>query len=121
MLHILSSTARQPSDAFREAPRLPRENNVQWVERHLDDRDAVHLLLLGGRDPIAFRLRVAQSHVRDDLSPSHWSHVALLGPAETDAGPPPRVVRLSDTSYELLGRGGFRVTVARLLHAPRHG
>lgn len=26
-----------------------------------------------------FRLRVSQSHVRSDLTPSHWSHVALMG------------------------------------------
>ncbi|PTL85974.1 hypothetical protein DAT35_02485 [Vitiosangium sp. GDMCC 1.1324] len=42
------------------------------------------MLLLGGRDPISFRLRVAQSHARHDLTPSHWSHVVLLeknGPA----------------------------------------
>ena len=28
------------------------------------------LLLVGGNDPLSFRLRVAQSHVRHDLSPS---------------------------------------------------
>jgi hypothetical protein len=37
-------------------------------------------LLVGGRGPIDFRLRVAQAHARHDLSPSHWSHVALVAP-----------------------------------------
>ncbi|MEX2208097.1 MAG: hypothetical protein WEF50_17865 [Myxococcota bacterium] len=27
---------------------------------------------------MSFRLRVAQSHMRHDLTPSHWSHVGLL-------------------------------------------
>jgi hypothetical protein len=36
------------------------------------------LLLVGGSDLLHFRLRVAQSHMRQDLAPSFWSHVGLL-------------------------------------------
>jgi hypothetical protein len=36
------------------------------------------LLLVGGADLVHFRLRVAQSHVRNDLAPSFWSHVAII-------------------------------------------
>jgi hypothetical protein len=43
----------------------------------IDDRRSV-LLLVGGCDPLSFRLRVAQSPVRADLTPSAWSHVALV-------------------------------------------
>ena len=34
--------------------------------------------LVGGADPLSFRLRVAQSHIRSDLTPSSWSHVLIL-------------------------------------------
>ena len=36
------------------------------------------ILLVGGTGLLDFRLRVAQSHVRHDMLPSHWSHAALL-------------------------------------------
>jgi hypothetical protein len=36
------------------------------------------VLLLGGADALAFRLRVAQSHVRADMLPSWWSECVLL-------------------------------------------
>ena len=39
--------------------------------------------MIGGTSQIAFRLRVAQAHLRHDLVPSHWSHAFLLKPAKT--------------------------------------
>lgn len=41
------------------------------------------VLLLGGSDVIAFRLRVAQSHLRDDLLPSFWSQAGIVVSDET--------------------------------------
>jgi hypothetical protein len=77
-------------------------DNIQWVAQHLADPDGdlrrpvatttngearnehpTHLLLLGGRGQIAFRVRVAQAHLRHDLTPSNWSHAVLLGPIAT--------------------------------------
>jgi hypothetical protein len=108
MLRILSSTADAESKAFRASPRRGREDNVAWLGRHLGppgqrlrskfdrrERGKTHkrnptlLVLLGGRGHYGFRLRVAQSHLRHDFSPSHWSHVALLGtPAKNTAMTP---------------------------------
>lgn len=89
MLNIRSSGASKPNDTrFRESCREAGENNVQWLNRNVGAAgDNVLVLLLGGRSRQAFRLRVAQSHLRHDLTPSHWSHAALLPEAATlDAG-----------------------------------
>jgi hypothetical protein len=78
MLSVQRSPAIKNEKLARQ-PRQRAEDNVSWIERHtgLDD---VCVLLLGGSSNWDFRLRVAQSHLRDDLTPSHWSHVALLAP-----------------------------------------
>ena len=82
MLNLRTSSAQTASRAFRPLSRRVGEDNMHWLSRvagkRLSDKGACHLVLLGGVDPTAFRLRVAQSHVRHDLSPSHWSHVVLL-------------------------------------------
>ena len=88
MINILSSNARSPSDDFKEEPRKPRENNIQWLRRMELDWNQTVLVMVGGKSPTDFRLRVAQSHVRSDLSPSHWSHVMLLGSSENDLALP---------------------------------
>lgn len=95
MLNIRASSASAPSESFREEPRLPGEDNAAWLARQLAGADpgAATLLLVGGVDGTAMRLRIAQSHVRDTLSPSHWSHVAMLA---TDAsGPEPELVEIA--------------------------
>ena len=79
MLHILSSSATAPSTALQEVPRQAGEDNLQWLRRNLPTAGGSSIVLVGGTSPTAFRLRVAQSHVRHDLRPSHWSHVMLLG------------------------------------------
>jgi hypothetical protein len=78
MLNILSSSAVEPNEQLHEVARLPRENNLDWIQRNMPDGDGILILLLGGRDPISFRLRVAQAELRDDLSPSSWSHVVMF-------------------------------------------
>jgi hypothetical protein len=79
MLTILSSNAQTPNELFRDAPREAREDNLQWLQRHMRAAQGESaVVLVGGTDPMAFRLRVAQSHARHDLMPSHWSHVMLL-------------------------------------------
>jgi hypothetical protein len=59
------------------------------------------MVMVGGRSPIDFRLRVAQAQLRTDLAPSRWSHVMLL----TDPSQ-----RESSTVYEisLEPPGGFK-------------
>lgn len=77
--------ASRPSGAATKNPELKRasrkagETNLQWLSRHIGDADLQgHIVLIGGRSLVDFRIRVAQSHLRDDLVPSHWSHTALI-------------------------------------------
>ena len=94
MINLLSSTARSVSSDFTETRRKRGESNGAWLARQLASLRSVgasepmtHVLLIGGVDDVAFRLRVAQSHLRHDLRPSHWSHAALVDDvdAESDA------------------------------------
>ena len=69
MLTLVSSTASRRNDKFGKAPRVRNENNMAWLRRQLAELDGppeqmTHLVLLGGRGLTAFRLRIAQSHVR---------------------------------------------------------
>jgi hypothetical protein len=85
MIGILRSTASEASQWFQEAVRRRGENNLTWLRRHLPADDTLSsLVLLGGTSPTAFRLRVAQSHVRHDMVPSHWSQVMILGRPNED-------------------------------------
>lgn len=72
------------------------------------------LLLVGGCDLTHFRLRVAQSHVRADMTPSLWSHVGILcedaaglGLYEVALDPPDGFQQMPKTN------GVQRVSVAR--------
>lgn len=80
MLNILQADVKSPNPDFVKVPRKSNEDNIAWLERNMADTDeSVSLVMLGGKNPIDFRLRLAQAHVRDDLTPSSWSHVMLLG------------------------------------------
>jgi hypothetical protein len=83
MINILSSNADSPSETFKPVDREDGEDNIQWLGRvlHSNENETV-LVMVGGIGPTDFRLRVAQAHVRSDLSPSNWSHVMLLEDAQ---------------------------------------
>ena len=82
-VRVLKSPATSRNSEVQEIEKAEGETNMAWLGRVLTgqvkprDDDSV-LVLLGGNDPLSFRLRVAQSHVRHDLSPSAWSHVAFV-------------------------------------------
>ncbi|MDX2012006.1 MAG: hypothetical protein SFW67_17570 [Myxococcaceae bacterium] len=80
MLAIRGSQNLSHNKALAFSPRKADETNGAWLSRHLPKADdgLLRLLLVGGAEPLHFRVRVAQSHFRHDMSPSHWSHVALL-------------------------------------------
>ena len=65
---------------FIELPRSSAESNVDWLARASSEvrGSGTYVVLLGGRRAAALRLRVAQSHVRHDMTPSHWHHAVLL-------------------------------------------
>ena len=77
MLSLRRSTAPSFNALLVSASRKNRRN-AQYVEAYSSD-DGTDLLLLGGKGPVDFRVRVAQSHARDDMAPSAWSHVGVLG------------------------------------------
>jgi hypothetical protein len=81
MIGILQSDATHPSTTFSEVVRPRGEDNLRWLSRNLiADEGYSQIVMVGSTDPTAFRLRVAQSHLRHDMLPSHWSHAMLLGP-----------------------------------------
>lgn len=61
---------------------LAVESNLAWLARGRAETRGFgrpgDVVLLGGASLADFRLRVAQSHVRDDLTPSYWSLVGVL-------------------------------------------
>lgn len=81
MLNIFTSTVKNPSKQFKEKKREKGEDNLQWLARVIkaDDAKYTNVLLFGGSGLTAFRLRVAQSQLRHDFTPSSWSHAVLLG------------------------------------------
>ena len=88
MYAIRGSISADKSADFVEAARdgTGPDANVRWLEAQVDalkgageaDDQFTWVLLLGGRSPYDVRLRVAQSQLRDDVSPSHWSHAVLV-------------------------------------------
>jgi hypothetical protein len=101
VLNIISSRATEPNPDFKQTKRIKDEDNTRWLVRNLEElagEDGAtghsYLILLGGRMKADFRLRVAQSHLRYDMSPSHWSHIALL------RGSGPRTRGLWEVSLE---------------------
>lgn len=88
MYAIRGSISDRKSDDFTETTRADTgpDGNLRWLEAQVDalkdsdepDDEFTWVLLLGGRSPYDFRLRVAQSQLRNDVSPSHWSHAALV-------------------------------------------
>lgn len=99
---LQASMAKTPNPKVTKSRRLPKENNLRWLERHWGPADGrTRLVLVGGTGPIDFRLRAAQAVVRHDFSPSNWSHVALAGPRARSLG------RTSLVEISLSPRGGF--------------
>jgi hypothetical protein len=83
-----STSERNPE--FVPMPRRDGERNLAWGERAVVQMGAAagpgawsYIALLGGSDTLAFRLRVAQSHLRSDMLPSYWSEAILVRLAGT--------------------------------------
>jgi hypothetical protein len=69
------SAAIDPNRQLHATPAHRGEGNAAWLRR-LPARAGV--VLLGGTSVVDFRVRVAQSGLRNDLSPSYWSLAGLL-------------------------------------------
>lgn len=91
MLPIAPARTDREWEGVQPLPGPGGEDNLGWLERatqtltakfgeDLKSQELVRLVLLGGTDPVSFRLRIAQAHIRHDMTPSNWSHVVLLHP-----------------------------------------
>lgn len=75
MIAIRQSAAAQPNRQLNETEHKERQSNREWLKAVGISEGIV---LLGGSSVAHFRLRVAQSHLRRDLTPSCWSFAGLL-------------------------------------------
>ena len=86
MISSRQSVAAEPNPGLKPESREQAESNAGWLERVLGDKKPEGwICLFGGANLTDFRLRVAQSHVRNDLLPSFWSHVAIVESAKSDS------------------------------------
>lgn len=99
MIHIISSKATKASPSLKYLPRKARQDNLSWLENSQPQSGESSLVMVGGKGPLEFRLRAAQSHVRHDLLPSYWSHVMLLDkPAKNLADTPVYEISLNPSA-----------------------
>jgi hypothetical protein len=70
---------------FKKTPALKDEGNKAWLKRIITENkfETKGLLLIGGASVADFHIRVAQSSLRHDLTPSHWSQVGVLADANS--------------------------------------
>ncbi|PCR95701.1 hypothetical protein C1X59_18960 [Pseudomonas sp. FW215-R2] len=82
MLKNRSGSGRNPEIVEQERRRS--ESNDGWLERAFKDlgqpdlKKTTLLVLAGGKDQLATRVRIAQSALRNDRLPSYWSDCFLL-------------------------------------------
>lgn len=76
--------AKNNADFKREEARAG-EGNKAWLSRIIkaNNFDNRGLILLGGSSVSDFHIRVAQSSLRHDLTPSYWSMVGILSDADS--------------------------------------
>lgn len=81
-IHQSEASEGKHNQALTEMEFKPKENNIDWMNRANKDlsntKDHTLLVLLGGSDTSACRLRYTQAYARQNLTPSNWSHVLLL-------------------------------------------
>lgn len=107
MINLLSSSAASKSKNFTPAERTSGQDNVDWIKKNIKKgSDRTVLVMVGGKSPTSFRLRMAQSHVRTDLMPSYWSHVLMLDKAAKDFG----ATAIHEISLEPKNGFGFPVS-----------
>ena len=89
MLQMRKSQATTTNRRFsRLRARNKKETNLAWLARARADEDGVvgvagDVMLLGGTSVADFRIRVAQSHARHDVTPSYWSLIGVLSDPDT--------------------------------------
>ena len=112
----MSQSRPEEDFPFVEDQRRPGETNLDWLQRvipaipkleKVEVADPTFVLLFGGRSAYDFRIRVSQSHLRHDVSPSHWSHTAIIRKTDVDHLERLRGAVVLETSLE--PSDGFRI------------
>lgn len=87
MISCRRSSAQRKNPALVERKRANRPSVARALKQLLRKDESVDgtLVLIGGADQLHFQMRVAQSHLRHDMTPSYWSHVAVA--MRCDTGP----------------------------------
>lgn len=75
MISTRESGASDPNELLHELDAQEGEGNAAWFGRWETQSGIV---LLGGTSLVDFRLRVAQSQLRGDLTPSYWSTCGVI-------------------------------------------
>jgi hypothetical protein len=101
------SNATASNQLLTETVPKNNETNTEWLKR-VGATDGI--ILLGGNSIAHFRLRVAQSHVRSDLTPSYWSLAGILKGGKTFISVP--LDLCGDASDVPLKNGVIRCSIA---------
>lgn len=80
MISIRQSNATASNESLTETAPRKDETNGEWLKR-VGATDGI--ILIGGNSVSHFRIRVAQSHARSDLTPSYWSLAGILQGGKT--------------------------------------
>ena len=78
MFTMRHSGSRSPNGRLRDLPPRARGGDVAWLKRAEMTQGCCSSV---GNSVTDLRLRMAQSRLRSDLTPSHWSIAALLSGA----------------------------------------
>jgi hypothetical protein len=82
MLPVRRSPDEEPNNAFIKDKVVPRQTNGAWIDQRRKSDPTFcttnDVVLLGGSSIADFRVRLAQSHARHDLTPSYWSMVGVV-------------------------------------------
>jgi hypothetical protein len=93
MISVRHAPTKKENDRLIGLPATPGETNGDWLGR---TRAKSGILLLGGSSLSHFRIRVAQSHLRQDMLPSFWSLAGILHDGMVDTVPLGRAGDVSD-------------------------
>lgn len=101
--------------------RSAKEDNLAWIARAVkksplsENGTTGYILLLGGSDPLSFRLRLAQAHVRPDLSPGTWSTAFFIPKLAANIGDS-ETIGISLTPADWYPPFGFAPTTNAIQH-----
>jgi len=83
-MRIARSKAVSANKSFTRLERVNGQGNLSWGQQAvtaigtIDTSHWTYVALLGGSDTMAYRVRIAQSHLRPDMLPSYWSESILV-------------------------------------------